>query len=256
MRSTPLYVCCVALSIFSVLCGCATPGQAPRAEPPSAEVFVIGGIHQDHERAKLYTYARMGELVKLIKPDVLCVEVLPENLTNGTDKGMPWDFKRSMVPNAREMGIPIVGVDWWNDVEGERWQALQHQAFNDPSFAPEVTLYGNMFEQLGQYFRERDFAEINSDEVTALWKTKNAFKYQLFRRKPEYHFIVDFEMHRNAEILANVERVLTRYPGKRVLVALGIDHKYALEDALRQRGVRVLTVSEVLAKWQVPVSQP
>ncbi|MBI5547996.1 MAG: hypothetical protein HY901_29285, partial [Deltaproteobacteria bacterium] len=226
--------------LLAPLLACAAH-QKGNADQRAAEVFVIGGIHQDHEKAKLYTYERMGTLVQELTPEILCVEVLPENLANGTDKGMPWDFRRFMVPNARKMGIPIVGVDWWNTEEGSKWEALQRQAASDESLAAEIQLYGGIFAGLGQYFRERDFSEINSEEITALWRAKSAFKAEVVGRNAAYQPILDFETRRNAEMLARIEQALAAHPGKRVLVAVGIDHKHALEDGLRQHGVRVLT---------------
>ena len=34
-------------------------------------VFVLGGIHQSHDKAKYYTYERMGEIYQQLKPDII-----------------------------------------------------------------------------------------------------------------------------------------------------------------------------------------
>ena len=57
----------IAQAIYLGTSVCATaatiPGQAAAdSVAPAAGVFVLGGIHQTHEEAKLYTYERMGEL--------------------------------------------------------------------------------------------------------------------------------------------------------------------------------------------------
>jgi hypothetical protein len=101
-------------------------GESPLSAEPRGkvrpEVFVIGGIHQSHEGARFYTYERLGELFDLLAPDLLCVEVLQRHLDDGTDTGMPRDFRTHMVPRARAAGIPVVGIDWWHDSRGEEWR--------------------------------------------------------------------------------------------------------------------------------------
>ncbi|MBI2841317.1 MAG: hypothetical protein HYX75_23620 [Acidobacteria bacterium] len=217
--------------------------------PPVASVFVIGGIHQAHEQAKKYTYERMGELGDHLRPDVLLVEAEQKFLDDGSDSGMPRDFATFMVPSARRRGVPIVGIDWWDEEKGRRWEELQQQAFSDPELAVDAALIGGMFQLLDAYFVESDFEEINAAEITALWEAKSELKYAVYRRHPAYRFLAAFERERNDHMADNILAALAHHPDKRALVAVGIDHKYYLERELRRRGVRVLTVAEVMAEW-------
>jgi len=246
-----------ATGIIAVISGCAPhPGQTElnahhtsTALRSATSVFVLGGIHQTHERAKKYTYDRMGEVFEHLRPDVLCVEIQQKYLDDGSEKGMPYDFKKFVVPLARKRRIPIVGIDWWDETRGRRWQELQQKAFSDPSLRAEAALIGGIFELLNGYFAERDFQEINSAEISAIWQAKSELKYRIYRKHSEYRSLWAFEKERNDRMVANVARVVARNPQKRVLVAVGIDHKYYLERALRDRGVKVLTAKEAMAEW-------
>lgn len=230
-----------------------TPAASSVSHPTmgSGGVFVLGGIHESHKLARTYTYERMGEIYAHLKPDVLCVEVEQRFLDDASDHGMPFDFAKFMVPAARKDGIPIVGIDWeaWKSAKMDRWRLLQEQAASDPRLAPEEKLFASLFEQLNAYFVERDFAEVNAPEITELWAAKSSFKYAALKRYPEYASIVEFERDRNEHMLASVLDAVARYPNRRILVGVGIDHKYYLDHELRARGITVLEAQEVATKW-------
>jgi hypothetical protein len=228
-----------------------TPGQSADADSvtPAAGVFVLGGIHQAHEEAKFYTYERMGQVYQHLKPDVLAVECVQVYVEDGSFTGMPFDFKRAILPFAVEDQIPIYGIDWWDEGRGEEWETLQIEAQHDSIMRADITLLGGMFMLLNEYFCEKDFRDINSDEITAVWSAKNELKYAVLRRSPEYRPIEDFEGERNDHLVRNIVDVVNRHPDSRVLVAVGIDHKYYIESALREQGVTVLSVEAVLESW-------
>jgi hypothetical protein len=207
-------------------------------------VFVLGGIHKSHETAKYYTYERMGEIYNLLKPDILCVEAQQKYVEDGSFRGTPYDFINFMIPMAQKDQTPIYGIDWWSNEQGEKWRELQRKALNDSILSSEITLIGGMFSLLSGYFENKDFRDINSRYVTRLWKTKNEFKYHLFSQYPEYTFIVEFENERNNHIVDNILKVIAKNPNKTILVAIGIDHKYYIEDKLEEYGVRVYQVEE------------
>ena len=242
-----------AICLSGIVCWAAatTPGQSVRADgiASAAGVFVLGGIHQAHEEAKFYTYERMGEVYEHLKPDVLAVECVRAHVEDGSFTGMPFDFKRAILPLAVEDQIPIYGIDWWDEAGGEEWQTLQMEAQRDSVVAADIMLLGGMFGLLNAYFCEKDFRDINSDEITAVWSAKSELKYAVLRRSPRYRRIAEFEEERNDHMVSNIMDVVARHPGSRVLVAVGIDHKYYIESALREQGVPVLSVEEVLDSW-------
>ncbi|MCO5266679.1 MAG: hypothetical protein M9948_12490 [Lentimicrobium sp.] len=202
-------------------------------------VFVLGGIHQSHEKAQKYTYERMGEIYQQLKPDILCVETKQKYVDDASFKETPFDFKKFMIPLALHDSIPIYGIDWWDIEKGNKWQQLQQKAMNDTSLIPEIRLSGGMFSLLNDYFKTRDFAEINSPGITRLWKAKNEFKYHIYAQHPEYNFIVAFENERNDHIVRNILEIISANPGKKILVAIGIDHKYYIDKELENQNIKV-----------------
>ena len=50
---------------------------------------------------------------------------------------------------------------------------------------------------------------------------------------PVYKFIVEFEKERNEHIVDNILEIINKNPNKKILVAIGIDHKYYIEKKLK-----------------------
>jgi hypothetical protein len=224
-------------------------GQSER-NTEKADVFVIGGIHQDHESALIYTYERMGEIYRKLHPDLLCVEVLHKYIEDGSFKGMPFDFSKFMVPLARKDGIPIFGIDWWDEVKGNQWMQLQQKIASDQSLVPEVKLLGGIFQLLNDYFKTRDFREIHSQAMTNLWASRKELLFSIVQQHPEYRPIMDFELERNEQMTKNILRVVREHSGKRVIIAVGIDHKWYIEKVLREKGLHVPDVEQVInERW-------
>jgi pheromone shutdown protein TraB len=245
----------VTVGLATVLLSCA-PGrpahETGRVAPSGKEacgVFVLGGIHQSHEGARRYTYERVGEVFRHLAPEVLCVEVLQRHLDDGSLAGMPFDFRKFMIPAARDLGVPVRGIDWWDEARGAGWQRLQEEAWRDPALAAPMRLLGELFGQLTAYFQEVDFEEIHGEAITRLWEARTDLKREVLSRSPAYRSILEFEDERNRQMLARVIEVRNEFPGRRLLVAVGIDHRPYLEEALRERGIRVLTVGEAMSEW-------
>ncbi|MCK9270396.1 MAG: hypothetical protein RBR47_01190 [Bacteroidales bacterium] len=215
------------------------------AQESSGGVFVVGGIHQRHENAKHYSYEKMGEIFQQLNPDILCVETQQKYVDDSSYTGTPYDFLKFMIPLAQKEKRPIYGIDWWDNEKGDEWQKLQQKAYNDTAIAPEINLFGGMFVILDAYFETKDFEQINSRYITNLWKAKNEFKYHVFSQSPEYRFIVEFENQRNHHIVENIRKVVLNNPGKKVLVAIGIDHKYYIEEKLQNLGIKVYHIENI-----------
>ena len=211
----------------------------------SGGVFVLGGIHQAHEKAKYYTYERMGEIYQQLKPDILCVESQQKYVDDGSFKGTPFDFRKCMIPLAQKDKTPIYGIDWWDNEKGKKWQELQQKAFTDSSLISEIKLITGMFSLLNQYFEHKDFEDINSQYITNLWKGKNEFKYHILSIHPEYKFIPEFENKRNNHIVENILSIVNENPNKKILVAIGIDHKYYIEEELEKHSIKVYQIDNI-----------
>ena len=239
LMKTKFYLIAILTSgLFMLINSCSIP-------QPTGGVFVLGGIHQSHEKAKYYTYERMGEIYQQLKPDILCVETQQKYVDDDSFKGTPYDFIKFMIPLAKEGKTPIYGIDWWDKKKGGEWQELQQAAFNDTSLISEIKLVGEMFSLFNEYFENKDFEEINSQYITNLWEAKSKFKYHIFSQHPEYKFITEFENERNNHIVDNILKIVKENPQKKILIGIGIDHKYYIEKELEKNNIKVYQVNEI-----------
>ena len=235
---TNFYLIIILASWFMLINSCSKPQS-------TSGIFVVGGIHQSHEKAKYYTYERLGEIYQQLQPDILCVETQQKYVDDDSYTGTPFDFMKFMIPIAQKDKTPVYGIDWWDNEKGKEWQELQQKAFNDTSLISEIKLFGGMFSLLNEYFENKDFEDINSQYVTNLWKAKSEFKYHVFSQHPEYEFITEFENKRNNHIVDNILKILKENPNKKILVAIGIDHKYYIEQELEKRGIKIYQVDNI-----------
>ncbi len=95
--------------------------SASLASPAAAkdtELFILGALHGLHEREDSFGYDVLGRVIKAISPDVILLEVTPEELAGKLDtKGRPeyprviWPMLTGQAPKAyaMEAGPPLYG---------------------------------------------------------------------------------------------------------------------------------------------------
>lgn len=117
------------LAAAAALACVATPASAK-----DAEVFVLGALHGLHEQEDSFDYAALGRVIAAIKPDVILLEVTPEELAGKLEtKGRPeypkviWPMLSARGPKAyaMEAGQPLYG-ELTGDASA-RWGAFGKQ---------------------------------------------------------------------------------------------------------------------------------
>ena len=93
------------------------PATAANAAPPG-QVYVVGALHALHEQEDAFGYDDLGRLIAAIKPEVILLEVTPEELAGKTETpGRPeypkviWPMLTAGGPKpyAMEAGQPLYG---------------------------------------------------------------------------------------------------------------------------------------------------
>src|SRR3989337_3461254 len=93
------------------------PATAASAAPP-AQVYVVGALHALHDQEDAFGYDDLGQVIAALKPDVILLEVTPEELAGKTETpGRPeypkviWPMLTAGGPKpyAMEAGQPLYG---------------------------------------------------------------------------------------------------------------------------------------------------
>jgi len=109
----------------AMLASLTTPAAAK-----DAEVFVLGALHGLHEREDSFGYDTLGKVIAAIKPDVMLLEVTPEELAGKLEtRGRP-EYPKVIWPMldggpkayAMEAAQPLYG-ELTGDA-GKRWEAF------------------------------------------------------------------------------------------------------------------------------------
>jgi hypothetical protein len=77
-------------------------------------LYHLGTIHGGHLESKTYGLGHLQAVIEGLRPDVLLVESLPEELEHGNDGDGPIEMP-VVTLIARRAGIAVVGIDWWTE---------------------------------------------------------------------------------------------------------------------------------------------
>ncbi len=129
----------VALSLLLSL------SQTARAQSGVTQVMIVASMHGLHKTSTAYSYEMLYALVRDFKPDLVGVEIRPEDL--GRDQEYLQDnYPKEMIELAQTWGEHAFGFDWLgNDVAGapiphDWWthgspiKRLERELDQDPDF--------------------------------------------------------------------------------------------------------------------------
>jgi hypothetical protein len=83
-----------------------------RLQGNEQEVYLLGTIHQAHQRSDVYSLWHIEALIDHLKPDLLLVESRPEELARDNWADGPIEMPFASL-TARSLGIRVDGIDWW-----------------------------------------------------------------------------------------------------------------------------------------------
>ncbi len=235
-------------------------------ETHKTQVVIVGGIHSFHHKNPKYSPEILKEIILSLKPDAILNE-LPLSLVdpNGRpiirsrDANEPETWAADQV--AQELGIKQIPFDRPDRQENfkktkhferrkraeelfSKW--LEQLKKNNPESVDlkiaQLSTYGDQAEIY--LFKNCGPKAINSEGFDAiirirhdLWKK---IRPEILKRYPGYETLVDdYHFERNQwqernEIMAdNIIKAAREYPGKRLVVITGAEHRYILRDLLK-----------------------
>jgi hypothetical protein len=194
-------------------------------------VTIIGTYHGSMCGMRHYTPSKLKELIQNSKPEVLAVEVRPEDYNAGRTVNNPWDMNEVVLPYANENNIPVEPIDWLDNTRSMYAEAIEKlkqtpegkkilleiedewapHAAEFPNFS-EVTpeyVHSELFAQRETEYRLREKALLGEGPQNLMWYT------------------------RADAINKNLSTVLKKHPGKRITVVVGASHRPDIELFLR-----------------------
>ncbi len=249
---------------FQIKMALAQPGDAEQMS--KTEVVIIGGLHQFHFQSKHYRLEVLKEIIVALRPDAVLNE-LP--LSQVDENGRPihrepkhaegWAADQA----AQTLGIPQIPFDRPDREEhfketkyGERmqrrndmWAEWVKQVEKDDPDSVDLQVARLVKEALAcqmELVRHAPPEMINSDAHDRIIRIKHTIAKRimpaLWAEYPGYErlgedgrFVAQEWEERNRIMAGNILKAAAAYPGRRLVVVTGAEHRYILREFLSDR---------------------
>jgi hypothetical protein len=220
-----------------------------RSEP--TRVMIVATLHGRHKSSHGYSYEDLYALVKKFDPDFVGVEIRAEDIHRDPDY-LTANYPTEMIALAQTWGSRAFGFDWLGDdvagaaIPGDWWAArsplkrLERELDQDLQFKSEKL----------ESIRARQQTIIDTATPATFndgrYDQLNDEYYEVFNKSvagSRYQPIANFYMERDTRIGRNLAAAIRARHAKRVLIALGADHRsFAIRSLRRSMGASIQLV--------------
>ncbi len=207
------------------------------------KIYLLPTLHNLHKINKNYSYDSLIQVIKNLNPDVIAVEIRPEDINQDSTylrKNYPYEMRmmKYWFPNAK-----IVGFDWLgSDIEGkpipkDYWQnisypkKLERELNSDSVYSKKTAKCAKFMSQRLDILKKLSLQGIlKSNDALLTKKFYKCLSEQLTGSK--YEKLLDFYDKRNEKILTNIENIIKKNRAKTIVVLMGDDHYVYLKDRI------------------------
>ncbi|WP_426689643.1 hypothetical protein [Rhodanobacter ginsengiterrae] len=240
-----------------LLIGIGLPAMAsvPAPSVPPARVAVLVTLHQLHTTTPGYSFDALGRAIEQLQPDVLCVELQPDDLKRRPTEPTKQEYPAVIYPLIDRHHYRVYALEPAEPVYGEILkpyiQAGQDFSVGKPEQAEAFSRYSDgVYAGLQSYWTSP--ARVNDEVTDAVLRAKHELQQAMVGEGER----VGWERW-NHHFLDVILTAAKENPGKRIVVTVGAEHGYWLRGQLaRAAGVRLLDASVLLgsaAPQQAPL---
>lgn len=222
-----------------VLGGCASHRAGTVQKNPNT-VFVLGSLHSlmlTHRSLSLPVFTKAMELYH---PDLILTEVR-DGHDGAAEGAIDGGIEQSIVyAYAKTNGVEVAPIDWVD----EKWLAdfLEYSKKPHPILDAHLKPYE---EKYAQMIKDGTFRELHSDHLENLIR-------EMYEVGARYGDIAS--KFRNEKICENLKRRLINEKGRRILVIFGLEHRFSLNDCIRESGAFILSTENWLGGSNLDIS--
>lgn len=210
------------------------------------EVFVLSTLHQFHGKNNSYTFEKLSQIVEGYRPDIIAVELTPEDLRTRKEQKTKVEYQKSIFPSADKIGAKMVPLEpaepKFSELVGLIRASDSELREKKPDAAEGFSAYVDaLYGYLFGYWKSA--AEVNSARTDALSEVKHNYQNSLYGEKQEKGW-----EGWNSHFLEKILETARANKGSRILVTVGAEHSYWLRKKLRnEEGIRLVEAETVLA---------
>jgi hypothetical protein len=194
-----------------------------------ANLIVIGTQHELHLTDPIFDLEKLVKLIHSTKPDIICAEVSPEQLSGETTCHSKPEYPKAILPYARENEIEVIPIQP-PSAEGYRQQERNQQAIEKIKSNPESLAKWECRAEFFAAASESSSPSLHSLQSRAYdhWMEIIWERYQA-KLFPEYWAVKEIW---NNEFLKRIEETIQSNKEKRITVTVGFNHKHLLNNRL------------------------
>lgn len=221
----------LSLAAFAVFGSgvCAAADQASRDR--AADVYIVGALHGLHEREDSFDYAALSRVIDGIDPEVLVLEVRPDELTERKDTPGRPEYPKTVWPWLRGKTVAAIALELGNPeftrrvtLVGERFAAFKQ---GEPRKSAWWSSYQTSLEQaLLAHWRR---ASQTHDRVTE----DLARSYYLTQYAVLSSELQQLQEQWDEEMVALARAAVRDNPDKKVLILVSYRNRHRFVDAIR-----------------------
>ena len=203
----------------------ATPASAK-----DAEIYVLGALHALHEQEESFGYAELERVIEAIKPEVLMLEVTPEELAGKLEtKGRPeypkviWPLlgRSNVMAYAMEVGQPLYGK-LTGDAGGRWGEFKKNFPAEDSALSAHSTATSNVL--LAHW---KSVADTQDEATDALGRARVHLSGAMAAGTDPV------QVQWDAAMVEAVKSAISENAGKRILVLGSYRNRYMFVEQLR-----------------------
>ncbi|MBN1969018.1 MAG: hypothetical protein JXR48_13850 [Candidatus Delongbacteria bacterium] len=216
------------------------------------EVIIIGTFHGNHINMVNYHFGTLEYLITLVNPDILALEIRPNDLKAQKYNNCPKDISDIVIPWAIKNEIPFYGIDYW-----KRFDRFRHNRFHNKLLKSEtgkeklkkvlneIQIHSDVF----QNFEDFTVDYIHSEEFSKKDYLVRRNHTDLFGEGPGNLFWYTRAEKMN-ELLDNV---INNNKNKRIVVITGASHRGDFEKFLESReDINILSIRDLINIKNLP----
>ena len=203
-------------------------------EQNKTSVIILGTIHADKKQYPNYI-DKLSEIIKEINPQIICAELSPEQLQSNNPITSKPEYYFGIMPVVKDLNIEIVPIQPVTKIGIEIEKKKKEF---------EIKINENEIDKIKWNFLE-DFETICLKNLFPLINQQNVFEnlqmkeidlwfYESLYELIEKHFpeIYEYWIEWNQMFLEIITETITKTDGKRILITVGLEHKYWLMKKL------------------------
>ena len=248
------YKTIVAATLLLLTFGCTATSKvtapAAKEETGKTQVMLLATLHNFHRTNPNYTYKDVYEIIRKYNPDILGVEIRPEDIDQDTT------YLKQMYPlEMRQITVlfpdeKVFGVDWYGEEAAgkllpadafkggnqqlTRIKQLERELNTDTTLTPQRKLIGVLAQQFATLAKTSTPAELNNSGQYDL--TADLFYKQMdtMLQGTPYEDYIKFNRQRDVEIGKNIAALIRQNPGRKLIFILGANHRFAAEKTIKE----------------------